>query len=479
VYTLFEAADGTLLIGTGAGLARLSGDEVTDLSRIAGLYNGSIYAIVEDDAGYLWISTPRGVYRVALEALMVLEGAPGERVDTMLYGTADGMASSECVGAGVSPAAWRTDDGRIWFPTARGVAMVDPAHLMLNRVPPRVVIERLVVDGHPLSPVPDLRLPANSRRFEFHFTAPSFRAPERVRFRYRLEGFDEDWMEAGGRRRANYTNLGPGSYRFRVTGANNDGVWAERPAEVIFDLEPRFYMTPWFALLLLSVVGLAGWIAYHQHRRGMEREFSAVLAERTRMAREIHDTLAQGFTGVSIQLEALEETLSDDPVVARRHLDRARGLVRESLGEARRSVLNLRPPLLDGGNLAKALSEALTGMTSDTPIEAEFAVTGRPRRLSPSVQDNLLRIGQEAVANALQHADPSRIRVELSYETFEVRLKISDDGAGFDPRAAAAAHPPRLGLVGMRERAEEMEGSVEVRSAPGQGTDLTVSVPVR
>ncbi len=478
VYSLHEDADGKLWIGTNSGLARLDDDRIADLSRVGELYSGSIFAILEDDASQLWLASPRGVSRVARADLDRVTGADGARVETRLYGMIDGMASSECSG-GVFPSASRTRDGRLWFATAKGVAMVDPGNLAINRVPPRVLIERVVVDGLLLNPEAGTELSADSRRLEFHYAAPSFRAVDRMRFRHRLEGFDEQWVDADGRRMANYTNLPAGAYTFRVTAANSDGVWAEAPAELSFRLKPRYWMTPWFAALVVAGLVAAVWALYRQRQRGLEREFSAVLAERTRMAREIHDTLAQGLTGVSIQLEALEEMLTADPESSRRHLDRARDLVRKSLAEARRSVFNLRPALLEGGGLAEALKKVVADLTAETAIQSELRVIGTPRPLPAAVEDNLLRIGQEAVANALRHAAADRLGIELRFEPYEVTLRVSDDGVGFDTKRHTTAAGSRLGLVGLRERAEQMEARLEVRSGRGTGTEITISVPVR
>ena len=476
VYALHRSHDGVLWIGTGGGLARLQGDDLTAYART--FYGGPIYRILEDDEGWLWCSSPHGVFRVERAGLDAVARDAESPLRYRLYGRADGLASSECSG-GAQPSGWRGHDGRMWFPTLKGLAMVDPRNVVSNDVPPAVQIQKVVVDGQILPSDDVLRIPPGAIRLEFHYAGLSFRVPEQVRFRYRLEGFDDEWMSAAESRVAHYMNVPPGDYRFLVQAANSDGVWSLMPAGLAFSLKPRFYMTAWFVAVVVAAGLASAGTLYLRHRRGIEREFAAVLAERGRMARELHDTLAQGLAGISIQLEAVEETLRSDPRTARSHLDRARQLVRTNLADARRSVFNLRPRALVEGDLPEALARVVRDLTWGRSVGTELKVIGSPRPLPSRIEHNLLRIAQEATTNALQHAAARSIRIELRFDRYQVRVRLSDDGCGFDPDAVLRTQNEHLGLVGMRERAEELEGTLDVRSTPGNGTEVIVDVPVR
>ncbi len=254
--------------------------------------------------------------------------------------------------SGGHPAAWRLQNGMLWFATLKGVATVDPAHLATNRVPPLMAIEQFSVDDKPQAATAPLRIAAGSRRFAFDYAALSFSAPNKVRFRYKLEGFDQAWIDAGSERSAYYTNLPPGRYTFRVIACNNDGVWSAAPALFAFQLRPYFYQTLWFYLLLALAVGLLGYGIYLWRVRQVESRFNAVLAERNRIAREIHDTLAQGFVAVSVQLQIVGRLLSQSTDTARQHLDEAQELVRTGLDDARRAIWELRSQNSENQDLA-------------------------------------------------------------------------------------------------------------------------------
>jgi signal transduction histidine kinase len=321
-----------------------------------------------------------------------------------------------------------------------------------------------------------ISLPPGTARFEFYYTGLSFIAPQKVTFKYKLEGFDPDWIEAGTRRVAWYTNIPAGQYRFVVMAANNDGVWSETAANIEFVLQPRFYQTYWFYALCLLSLGAGGWVWYRLHVRRLEGQFNAVLAERTRIAREIHDTLAQGFAGISVQLELVARLLTKAPEAAKPHLDQARQLVRSSLDEARRSVWALRSQALEKSDLPSALSDAVKQLLADTAIQSQVQVTGTYRELSRTIEDHLLRIGTEAVTNAIKHARAQALQVELHYVRDRVQLRVQDDGCGFD--SARQSLNRHFGLVGMRERVMQMGGTLTVNSQPNAGTEIMVEVPL-
>jgi signal transduction histidine kinase len=309
---------------------------------------------------------------------------------------------------------------------------------------------------------------------DFNYTGLSFVAPERVRFRYKLEGMEKEWIEAGARRAAYYTNLPPGNYRFRVMASNNDGVWNEAGASFDFSVQPYFYQTYLFYALCAVAFALASWGIYRLRVKQLKTQFSAVLAERNRIAREIHDTLAQGFAGISMQLEASKQTLFISPQVAHEHLDQANFLARSCLEEARQYVLDLRHHV-EGDDLASVLASMSRKMT--TGLLLDFKVMGAVRPVSDTVESNILRIGQEAIINVVKHAHARQIQVELYYEPQSLRLCVRDDGCGFDARHAPAADG-HFGLLGMSERAGSIGGSLRLHSSPGEGTAIVVEVPV-
>jgi len=396
-------------------------------------------------------------------------------LNTTSYGTSDGMLTRECSGGGY-PAGWRGNDGKLWFSTIKGLAMIDPGNIQFNKEPPPVAIEQIRADDKALAATTGVQLPSSTTRLEFFFTALSFVAPDKVRFKYRLEGFDPDWIDAGTRRSASYTNLRPGNYTFRVVAANNDGVWNPEGAVVKFYLSPRFYQTFWFYALLVLLFALLVWQLYRFRVRRMKAQFDAVLAERTRIAREIHDNLAQELLGISVQLEVVARTMPPGAEVAKSHLDRVRLLIRHGIAEARRYVWDLRSQALDNSDLPTALKETAQRLTAESNVEAQVQVGGVFRQLPRPVEDNLLRIAQEAINNALAHANPEHVVVNLNFDINRVQLSVRDDGRGFDP--ALVNQNGHFGLVGMRERAQRIGGTFKIVSSVETGTEVLIEVPI-
>lgn len=477
VTSLHEDGEGILWIGTrDGGLSRLKNGSFTACAARDGLPDDSVLQILEDDRNNLWMSSPKGVFRIARQELNEFAERRTRSLSSVIYGTTDGLKDNQCTG-GFQPGGWKTGDGRLWFPTVKGVVVVDPDHLQTNPLRPPVLLERVIVDTAVVDLRESPRLRAGSRNFEFQYTALSLTAPEKVSFRYQLEGFDRDWVNAGSRRVAYYTNIPPGAYRFRVKAANNDGVWNEAGAAWRFDLAPHFYQTPLFYAFCAVGLALAGWGGFRLRLQQI-RSHSAVLTERNRMAREIHDTLAQGFTGIVVQLEAAEDVLVNAPEEAQEHLAQARRLARASLGEARRSVWALRPQALEGADLPTALAASSREISAVTHIQVYFMVSGTPRALPSEVESNLLRVGQEALNNAVMHSGAREIVTELAFDPRKLRMRVADDGRGFDPEAPVSVEGGGFGLISMRERVESLGGQMSVRSAHGQGTEVLVEVPV-
>jgi ligand-binding sensor domain-containing protein len=474
VSSLHLDRDGVVWIGTyGQGIKRWQAGRLVSYTRREGLADDRVFHILEDDFGFLWMSSNRGVFRVRKSELNDLAGGRTAAITSTLFSEADGMRSRECNGGG-SPGAWKTRDGRLWFPTVSGVAVVDPGKLSTPAVPPTVRIERMLVDDAPLVAVSDLVIPPGSQRVEVHFTSPNFIAPDRVRFRYRLEPFSKGWIDAGTRRSATFTNLNPGPHRFEVMATNEDGIWSPVAAGLSFRLEPRLHQTTTFRIACGLLALCAAFGVYGLRLRQVRSRFDAVLAERSRIAREIHDTLAQGFAGIALHLESVDETLEGTPVEARRHLDQARRLVRHSLEETRRTLWDLRTGSLGPEPLVGALSAVARQLGAAVEIEVE----GKPRPLPGRVEEALYRIGREALTNARKHANPNRIRVGVRFAPDRIHLIVTDDGAGFDVEASSRSGNGHFGLLGMRERAAEVGADLEVESRKGAGTTVSASVLV-
>ena len=478
VISLHEDSGGTLWIGTnGGGLNRMKDGRFTAYTTANGLLDDVVYRILEDGRNNLWLSCRKGIFHISKKELDEFATGTIASIAPVAYGTADGMMTRECSGGG-DPAGWRGRDGKLWFPTIKGVAMIDPERLRTNSHAPPVVIEQIRIDDKSYAPSERLELPAGTTRFDLDYTAPSFVAPEKVRFRYKLEGFDNDWIDSGTRRIAYYTNLRPGTYTFRVIASNNDGVWNQTGAAVSLYLKPYFYQTYWFYAACLLVLVMLAWLLFRLRVRGMQAQFSAVLAERTRIAREIHDNLAQEMAGLSVQLEVIARRMPPGADAAIAALDRARRQVRHGIAEARRYVWELRSPALENNDLPAALAETARRLTQDTSIHAQVAVNGTFRPLAQSVEGNLLRIGQEAINNAVKHAQAQRILVNLVFDAKRVQLIIRDDGRGFSDQVAGNGRDGHFGLVGMRERAEQIGGTLSIQSSYNSGTEVVADVPI-
>lgn len=478
VISLYEDSEDTLWIGTnGGGLNRLKDGKITAYTTRNGLIDDTVYRILEDGRNNLWLSCRKGIFHIDKKALDDFANGRISAIAPVAYGTADGMMTRECSGGG-DPAGWKGGDGKLWFPTIKGVAMIDPQRIKINSRPPPVVIEELRIDDQSIAPGDRIELASGTTRLDFYYTAPSFVAPENVRFKYKLEGFDKDWIDSGTRRIAYYTNLRPGNYNFRVIASNNDGVWNETGAAFSLYLKPYFYQTYWFYAVCLLAMAVLASLLYRLRVRRMQKQFGAVLAERTRIAREIHDNLAQEMSGISVQLEVVARTMPASAEAATAHLDNARRQVRHGIAEARRYVWDLRSPVLENNDLRSALSETARRLTNDTNIQTRVEVNGTFRPLPPMVEDNLLRIGQEAINNAVKHAGAEQIFVNLIFDSRRVQLSVRDDGRGFDNQGAANGKSGHFGLVGMRERAEQLGGTFSVHSTSGGGTEVVADVPV-
>jgi ligand-binding sensor domain-containing protein/signal transduction histidine kinase len=476
VYCILQDIEGTLWFGTQGGLTRYRAGKFDSYKSLDGLFQNVIYQIVEDNQQTLWMSSNRGIFKLSTRALDEFSRGLIGRLPCVEHGIAEGMKTTQCEG-GSAPAGCRAADGRLWFPTVNGVVVVDPRSSRRNLRPPPVIIEQVYVDHQPLDTHIAAKLRPTARELSIHYTALSFVAPEKVRFQYKLEGLNQDWVDAENRRVAYFEKLRPGAYRFRIRACNNDGVWNEADKAFALSLAPHVYQTAWFrALGCATVTGLA----WSFHRRRMNRaklQFSLVLAERNRIARDLHDTLAQGFAGIGFQLEAVAARIVEAPVQAQNHLQVALQMVRQSLAEARRSVLNLRSSTSENGDLASALAQTARRLSPNQSVEVQSSIVGSVRSLPAKIEDNLLRIGQEAIVNSLKYAHAGHLWIELDYLDHNVVLRVRDDGEGFDSARLSANEEPHFGLLGMRERARQMGGSLNVTSSPGRGTGVVLEIP--
>lgn len=472
VHSIYDDGSGAIWIATVSGLARLKSGRISSFSNIGPL-GEVVFEILEDGGGHLWMNGRQGILKVAKEHLEEYAAGRRPEVPITVYGLADGLKSTEYNAAYIQRPASRTSDGRLWFATTSGVVSVDPSADVINPLPPPLAIEAFVADGRVDTSAP-ARVPAGTQTFEVQYTALSLLAPSRVRFMHRLEGLDPGWIDAGTRRVALYSRVPPGRYRFRLRAANNDGIWNETDATLDIRVLPYFYQTGWFRLsaAALVVVALAG---VHRVRvRRVEARFALVMKERNRIAREIHDTLAQGLAAIGLHLSAIEHEPSD--ACRERHVQTARQLVATSLAEARRSVWDLRPHYLDRRDLVAGFQQMATDLGEGADVHITMCTSGTVRPLGADTEKHVFRIVQEAVANALRHAAARHVRVEAHFESNRAEFVVIDDGRGFDLEAAASKG---FGLTSMRERAAQIGGTLRVESRSLSGTSLSITVPVR
>ena len=475
ITSLAEDAAGTLWIGTrNGGLAVMTSSGVQLLSR-TGLPK-IINSLLVDPQDQLWLGTPSGILRVAADDLRRCLGHEAYTPSIGRFGYADGMPTEQTTASG-HPAALLAADGTLWFATAKGAATLNPAAMHAPATPPPIVIERLLVDNRSESlAVQPIQLPFGHRSLTIDYAGLSFAAPSRVRYRYLLDGFDKQWTDAGSRRTAFYTNLPPGRYTFKVQAAGSDGLWNRTGAQLAFTILPPFYRRAWFYLvMLLLLISLAYGIYYLRVRR-LRSRFDAVLAERSRIAREIHDTLAQNFVGISIQLQIAEQLLQARDIAASgEQLRQTRALVQEGLNDARQSIWELRASVAQDSlptRISRAVERSARPGTSQ-----RVRIGGIYRPLDASLEKEVLRIAGEALANITRHANATAVEIDLRYEADHLHLAVVDNGTGFDPDAVSASGD-HFGLQGMRERAAGLRATLSVTSSPDTGTAVHLTVPL-
>jgi ligand-binding sensor domain-containing protein len=475
--------EGTVWASTEGGLSRLEKGRIATLGAKNGLPCDTVHWSIEDDEKSVWMYMSCGLVRIGQQAWNEWVNAANTGNDAKwtikatIFDNSDGIRITSSLGS-FSPRVAGATDGRLWFSNADGINVVDPRHLRFNTIPPPVRIEQITADRKRFDAefqAGSLSLSPRIRDLQIDYTAYTFVAPEKVRFRYKLEPHDRDWQDVGNRRQAFYTDLPPGNYKFRVIAANDSGAWNETGASFDFSVPAAYYQTIWFRLLIGAIVlGAIGGL-YRFRLRHVAKAFEARLEERTRIAQDLHDTLLQGCLSASMQLDiALDHVPDDLPIKPK--LTHLQQLLAKVVNEGRDALRGLRavdPASLD---LEQALQRAQQEVAQGD-VDFRVIVEGRKRPLHPLIRDEVYRIGREAIVNAYRHANAQHIEVEIDYQPKQLRLFVRDDGDGIDSSVVGASRDGHFGLSGMRERAERIGARVRVSSRITAGTEIDLSVP--
>ncbi|HVI10300.1 MAG TPA: two-component regulator propeller domain-containing protein [Candidatus Binatia bacterium] len=476
---------GALWVATQGGLSRIKDDHIATLTSKNGLPCDAVHWSIEDDDQSLWLYTPCGLVRIAASELNSWSSDPARILKATVFDASDGVPSSPSA-RDFAQRVTKASDGKLWFATEDGVSIVDPHRLPFNHLPPPVQIEKINADGKSFGVADGLRIPPHVRDVTIDYTALSLVAPEKIHFRYKLEGQDPDWREVVNSRQVHYSNLAPRQYTFRVRACNNSGVWNETGASLEFSVLPAFYQTIWFRSAGVVVFLASLWGIYHVRVQQLRQQFNigleARVNERTRIARELHDTLLQNFHGLLYQFHAASSLMLRKPDEAKQCLDQAISQTNQALIEGRDAIQGLRSESIAKGNLAELLlatSQDLAGSNANGHAPAfDLVEEGDRRPLASAVSSEMCRIALELMRNAYQHAQAQRIEAEVRYGASVFRLRIRDDGRGIDPKVlkegGKAGH---WGLRGVRERADRVGARLDVWSEAGNGTEVQVAVP--
>jgi len=484
--------DGTLWAATESGLSRIKNGRVATLTSKSGLPCDAVRWAMEDDDHSFWLYTACGLVRIARPELDAWVADSKRTIQVTVLDSSDGVRNLARPG-GYTPPVAKSTDGKLWFLTGDGVSVIDPRHIPLNKLPPPVHIEQITADrkirwqNFSRAAASNLRLPALSRDLQIDYTALSFVAPEKVRFRVKLEGHDPDWKDAGNERKAFYNDLPPRHYRFRVMASNNSGVWNETGDSLDFSIDPAYYQTTWFRASCVAAFFALLWVLYRYRLHQIAQEFNARLeervGERTRIARELHDTLLQSFQGALLEFQAARNLFSRRPEEAIRTLDGAISSAEGAIVEGRDAIQDLRPGSTGQTDLEHLLTTTGQELASSQDSKGNrpvFLVTveGPPQTLAPVLQDEIYRIGREVLRNAFRHAHASRIEAEIRYDDRLLRVRIRDDGKGIDKKVQEeGAREGHWGLPGIRERAKRIGGRLTIWSEIGAGTEVELTVP--
>lgn len=478
ITTIRAGADGVLVAGE-EGLAAWDGSRFRSLTPEQARLFGGITGIVRSAQGDWWLNGSSGLLRISGAELARVLDQHDTTPQVRVFDQHDGL-QGVALQARPTPTLRIDRHGVLWLATNQGVSWIDPATVHRNTVPPPVILQGMVVEGYDYQPWDGMTLPERSSHVRIDYTATSLTVPERVRFRYRLLGADEHWQDAGQRRQAFYTNLGPGDYTFQVMAANNDGVWNTQGADLKFSIAPTFLQSRGFVVACVLAMLLLLWMLHllrlrHASQRLRER-LEERHQERDRIARDLHDTLLQGFQGLMLRFQAVAAEMPRN--AARVGLEQALDRAEQVLGEGRDRVSGLRAELEPGESLAEALSAVGLDYNVDGRMAFRVVVEGAARPLHVVVQDELYLVGREALINAFRHSQGESVEVVLRFGRDRFELEVADDGRGMEPAVSAnGSRDGHWGLPGMRERAARIGAGFEVGSAASAGTRIQVHVP--
>jgi signal transduction histidine kinase/ligand-binding sensor domain-containing protein len=486
VSALHIDTDDTVWAATEGGLSRIKNGRVLTLTSKNGLPCDAIHWATQDENHSFWLNMTCGLVRIASSELDAWATDSQRQVKTRIFDSSDGVSNAPIAFLAGSQVIW-SSDGKMWFQGfSGGPSVIDPQHLPSNRITPAVHIERITANGKTYDALNGLRLPPRIRDLKIDYTALSFVAPEKVQFRYQLERQDHNWQEVGNNREVQYSNLTPGNYVFRVTAANNSGVWNEVGDTLDFSIAPAYYETNWFRAICAAAVLLLVWGLYRLRMHQLQRRFNAGLetrvSERTRIARELHDTLLQSLHGLMFQFQAARNMLPRKPDEAAAVLDSAIGATEQTITDSRGAIQHLRSEMGEGdlGQWLTATGQELARLHAGDGHAPVFrsTVEGERKTLSALPRDEIYRIAREILRNAFQHAQASRIEVEIRYDDREFRLRVRDDGKGVDSGVleggGTAGH---WGVRGVRERAQQIGARLDFWSEAGAGTEVELTVP--
>jgi signal transduction histidine kinase/ligand-binding sensor domain-containing protein len=475
VRSIFEDSKQVLWIATSAGLAFLKSGYIGASNKLPEFLREEIFGIAEDKRGFLWFATSDHVLQVDRDRL--LTGTLGKS-DAQSYGTADGLHGVEGVRRERSVVADHL--GRVWISLNRGLAVADPALILRDSAPAMVRIESLSAGGTQANLKDSLKFAAGSQSINFNYASTSLSMPELGMFRYKLDGYDQGWSDIVASRQVTYSHLGPGSYRFRIVASSREGLWNGPETTVPFVIEPAFWQTRWFRALCAAVGALVIVVLYRLRMYHLTRQlnlrFQERLAERTRIAQELHDTLLQGFVSASMQLDVAEDQLPEDSPT-KPLLRRVLQLMGRVTEEGRNALRGLRTADSDSRDLELAFSRMRQELAIDEKIGYRVIAHSDRRLLRPAIRDEVYRIGREALVNAFLHAKANTVEVEVEYASRYLRIMVRDDGCGIDPQVLDTGRQGHWGLPGMRERSEGIGGRLKLRSRIGAGTEVELTVP--
>jgi signal transduction histidine kinase len=475
VRSIFEDSNHVLWIATSGGLAFFASGHIQTPIHLTDSLREEVLGIAEDKQGSLWIATSDHVLAVSRDRL--LAGTLNDS-DVQSYSNEDGLPGVQGVRRDRSIVAG--PDGRIWLSLTRGLAMADPTHAAMTAVPVRVRIESITAAGSPVSLTNSPKLVAGTHSITFNFAHSNLSAPQRIRFRYRLSGSDQGWSDDIALRQVIFTNLGPGPYEFRIVASNGMGSWNGPETTLHFVVEPAFWQTWWFRVLCLLVISLMVVLAYRlrmtQLTHRLNVRFNDRLAERTRIAQELHDTLLQGVLSATMQLDVVEDQ-TPEGAPTKLLLKRILQLMAQVTEEGRNALRGLRTQEDLSLSLETSLSRVRQEFLSDEKTNYRVISRVASRPLRPMIRDEVYRICREAVVNAFLHSQATNIEVEVEYANKFFRVLVRDDGRGIDPRVLDTGREGHWGLAGMRERSEDIGASLKLRSRVGAGTEVEITLP--